>query len=51
MSTIGQAFDGALEGLRTRYLAKLGEAATEFDKLIAFCDLDALTPDIAAAAA
>jgi len=51
VSTIGQAFDGALEGLRTRYLAKLGEAATEFDKLIAFCDLDALTPDIAAAAA
>ena len=51
MSTIGQAFDGALEGLRARYLAKLGEAAAEFDKLIAFCDLDALTPDIAAAAA
>lgn len=51
MSTISQAFDGALEGLRTRYLAKLGEAAAEFDKLIAFCDLDALTPDIAAAAA
>jgi len=51
VSTIGQAFDGALEGLRARYLAKLGEAAAEFDKLIAFCDLDALTPDIAAAAA
>jgi len=51
LSTVGQAFDSALEGLRTRYLAKLAEVATELDKLIAFCDLDALTPDIAEAAA
>ena len=51
MSTVGQAFDSALEGLRTRYLAKLAETVAELDKLIAFCDLDALTPDIAAAAA
>lgn len=50
MSTVGQAFDSALEGLRTRYLAKLAEAAAELDKLIAFCDLDALTPEIAYAA-
>lgn len=51
MSTVGQAFDSALEGLRARYLAKLTETVTELDKLIAFCDLDALTPDVAAAAA
>jgi len=51
VSTVGQAFDSALEGLRTRYLAKLAETVAELDKLIAFCDLDALTPDIAAAAA
>jgi DNA-binding response OmpR family regulator len=51
MSTVGQAFDNALEGLRARYLARLTETADELDKLIAFCDLDALTPDIGAAAA
>jgi DNA-binding response OmpR family regulator len=51
VSTVGQAFDSAFEGLRTRYLAKLAETVAELDKLIAFCDLDALTPDIAAAAA
>lgn len=50
MSSVGKAFDSALEGLRSRYLAKLAETITELDQLIAFCDLDALTPEIGAAA-
>ncbi|MEP6831248.1 MAG: response regulator [Rhizomicrobium sp.] len=50
MSTVGHAFDSALEGLRLRYLVKLGEVTAELSKLIAFCDMDALTPEIAAIA-
>lgn len=50
MSTVGQAFDSALEGLRARYLAKLDEVTAELNKLIAFCDMDAMTPEIAGAA-
>ena len=50
MSTLGQAFDGALAGLRARYLAKLEEAMAELAKLIAFCEMDSLTPDVGEAA-
>ena len=50
MSTVGQAFDSALEGLRLRYVARLQEAVAELSKLIAFCEMDALTPEIAEAA-
>ena len=50
MSTVGQAFDSALAALRTRYLGKLEEAASEIRKLIAFCEMDNLTPDVADAA-
>jgi DNA-binding response OmpR family regulator len=50
VSTIGEAFDSALQGLRVRYAARLEEAAAELSKLIAFCELDALTPEIASAA-
>ena len=50
MSTVGQAFDNALEGLRVRYVAKLQEAVAELSKLIAFCEMDALTPEIGEAA-
>jgi DNA-binding response OmpR family regulator len=50
VSTVGQAFDDALEGLRARYLAKLNDVAAELNKLMAFCDMDALTPEIGAAA-
>ncbi len=50
MSTVGQAFDSALEGLRVRYVAKLQEAVAELSKLIVFCEMDALTPEIAEAA-
>ena len=50
MSTLGQAFDGALTGLRARYLGKLEEAVAELAKLIAFCEMDSLTPDVGEAA-
>ncbi|MGZ5920776.1 MAG: response regulator [Rhizomicrobium sp.] len=50
MNTVGEAFDSALQGLRVRYAAKLEEAAAELAKLIAFCEMDALTPDVAGAA-
>ena len=50
VSTVGQAFDGALSALRTRYLGKLEEAAAELSKLIAFCEMESLTPDVADAA-
>ena len=50
MGTVGQAFDGALSALRARYLGKLEEAATDLSKLIAFCEMDSLTPDVADAA-
>jgi DNA-binding response OmpR family regulator len=50
VSTVGQAFDTALGELRARYLAKLKDAVAELSKLIAFCEMDALTPKIAEAA-
>lgn len=50
MSTVGQAFDNALGELRTRYLARLKDTVAELSKLIAFCEMDALTPEIAEAA-
>ncbi|HEY2836808.1 MAG TPA: response regulator [Rhizomicrobium sp.] len=50
MSTVGQAFDGALSALRVRYLGKLEEAVAELSKLIAFCEMESLTPDVADAA-
>jgi DNA-binding response OmpR family regulator len=50
VSTVGQAFDSALEGLRMRYLVKLEEASAELRKLVAFCEMEALTPEVAAAA-
>jgi len=50
VSTVGQAFDSALSALRARYLGKLEEAVTEIRKLIAFCEMDSLTPDVADAA-
>ncbi|HEY4274906.1 MAG TPA: hypothetical protein VGM68_05440, partial [Rhizomicrobium sp.] len=50
MSTVGQAFDSALEGLRVRYVTKLQEAVEDLRKLTAFCEMDALSPDIVEAA-
>ena len=50
MSTVGEAFDSALQGLRERYVARLADVAAELGKLIAFCEMDALTPDVAEAA-
>jgi len=50
VSTVGQAFDGALSTLRARFVGKLDEAAAELAKLIAFCEMDSLTPDVAEAA-
>ena len=50
MNTVGEAFDSALQGLRVRYAARLEEAAAELSKLVAFCEMDALTPDVASAA-
>jgi DNA-binding response OmpR family regulator len=50
VSTVGQAFDGALSALRARYIGKLEEAAAELAKLIAFCEMDSLTPEVADAA-
>lgn len=50
MGTVGQAFDSALSSLRARYIGKLQEAVAELSKLIAFCELDGLTPDVAGAA-
>lgn len=50
MSTVGEAFDSALQGLRERYAARLVDVAAELGKLVAFCEMDALTPDVAEAA-
>ena len=50
VNTVGEAFDSALQELRVRFTAKLEEAAAELAKLIAFCEMDALTPDVAGAA-
>jgi DNA-binding response OmpR family regulator len=50
VSTVGEAFDSALQGLRERYAARLVDVAAELSKLIAFCDMDALTPDVTEAA-
>ena len=50
MGSVGQAFDSALANLRARYLGKLEEAAGELAKLIAFCEMESLTPDVAEAA-
>jgi len=50
VSTVGEAFDSALQGLRVRYAARLEQAAAELSKLVAFCEMDALTPEIAQAA-
>ena len=50
MSTVGHAFDSALSTLRVRYLGKLEEAAAELSKLIVFCEMESLTPEVADAA-
>jgi len=50
LSTVGQAFDSALSALRARYLGKLEDAVAELSKLIAFCEMESLTPDVADAA-
>ena len=44
MSTVGEAFDSALQGLRVRYAARLEDAASELSKLIAFCEIEDITP-------
>src|ERR1700742_3736916 len=50
VSSVGQAFDSALSALRARYLGKLEETVAELAKLVAFCEMESLTPDVADAA-